>query len=266
MGVNARTRVQGPAVGLTGVPDQRRAGGGAPCWPFNPLLAVLAVLAALFFVFPLIGMITGAPWGNVFGIITSKSSLDALGLSIIASLASTVIALLFGFPAGLAAGAQYLPRQGGGARADHLADGAAAGGRRHRAAAGLRPSRVHRPAAGPGVRDLATVHPGRGHRGRVVRGHAVLRDHGGVRAALDEPAAGGRRPQPGSATPDRLPPGDAAAHLALARGRHGADLGPALGEFGATITFAGNLPGRTQTMPLAIYVSQSSGQVLRRSR
>ena len=45
--------------------------------PFNPLLAVLAALAALFFVFPLIGMITGAPWGNVFGIITNKSSLDA---------------------------------------------------------------------------------------------------------------------------------------------------------------------------------------------
>ena len=35
----------------------------------------------------------------------------------------------------------------------------------------------------------------------------------------------------------------------------------ALGEFGATITFAGNLPGRTQTMPLAIYISQSSGQL-----
>lgn len=28
----------------------------------------------------------------------------------------------------------------------------------------------------------------------------------------------------------------------------------ALGEFGATILFAGNFPGRTQTMPLAIYV------------
>jgi molybdate transport system permease protein len=27
----------------------------------------------------------------------------------------------------------------------------------------------------------------------------------------------------------------------------------ALGEFGATITFAGNLPGRTQTMPLAVF-------------
>jgi molybdate transport system permease protein len=27
----------------------------------------------------------------------------------------------------------------------------------------------------------------------------------------------------------------------------------ALGEFGATITFAGNLPGATQTMPIAVY-------------
>jgi molybdate transport system permease protein len=29
----------------------------------------------------------------------------------------------------------------------------------------------------------------------------------------------------------------------------------ALGEFGATITFAGNLPGSTQTMPLAVYLA-----------
>lgn len=29
----------------------------------------------------------------------------------------------------------------------------------------------------------------------------------------------------------------------------------ALGEFGATITFAGNMPGRTQTMPLAVYMA-----------
>src|SRR5206468_12591048 len=28
----------------------------------------------------------------------------------------------------------------------------------------------------------------------------------------------------------------------------------ALGEFGATITFAGNVPGRTQTLPLAVYL------------
>lgn len=34
--------------------------------------------------------------------------------------------------------------------------------------------------------------------------------------------------------------------------------GRALGEFGATIMFAGNLPGKTQTMPLAIYSAMES--------
>jgi molybdate transport system permease protein len=32
----------------------------------------------------------------------------------------------------------------------------------------------------------------------------------------------------------------------------------ALGEFGATITFAGNFPGTTQTMPLAVYIAMQS--------
>src|SRR5580698_11274951 len=35
----------------------------------------------------------------------------------------------------------------------------------------------------------------------------------------------------------------------------------ALGEFGATITFAGNLPGVTQTTPLAIYLAQSTNRL-----
>lgn len=34
--------------------------------------------------------------------------------------------------------------------------------------------------------------------------------------------------------------------------------GRALGEFGATIMFAGNLPGKTQTLPLAIYSAMQS--------
>jgi molybdate transport system permease protein len=35
----------------------------------------------------------------------------------------------------------------------------------------------------------------------------------------------------------------------------------ALGEFGATITFAGNFPGITQTMPLAVYQSMEGGDL-----
>jgi molybdate transport system permease protein len=44
----------------------------------------------------------------------------------------------------------------------------------------------------------------------------------------------------------------AGAGLAFAR---------ALGEFGATIMFAGNFPGRTQTLPLAIYAEYSAGNL-----
>ena len=35
----------------------------------------------------------------------------------------------------------------------------------------------------------------------------------------------------------------------------------ALGEFGATITFAGNYPGITQTMPLAVYQTMEGGDL-----
>ena len=35
----------------------------------------------------------------------------------------------------------------------------------------------------------------------------------------------------------------------------------ALGEFGATITFAGNLPGKTQTLPLFVYVDLRGGEL-----
>ena len=93
-------------------------------------------------------MITGAPWGNVFNVITSKSALDALGLSIIASLASTAIALLFGFPlAWMLARNQF--------RGKGIVRGL---------------------TTLPMVLPLVAVHPGRGHRGRVVRGHAVLQN------------------------------------------------------------------------------------------
>jgi molybdate transport system permease protein len=49
--------------------------------------------------------------------------------------------------------------------------------------------------------------------------------------------------------PTALPALCAGLAMAAARG---------LGEFGATITFAGNLPGVTQTMPLAAYVAAQS--------
>jgi molybdate transport system permease protein len=38
-------------------------------------------------------------------------------------------------------------------------------------------------------------------------------------------------------------------------------LARALGEFGATLMFAGNIPGETQTVPTAIYVAIDSGNM-----
>jgi molybdate transport system permease protein len=35
----------------------------------------------------------------------------------------------------------------------------------------------------------------------------------------------------------------------------------ALGEFGATLMFAGNIPGQTQTIPTAIYIAMDSGNM-----
>ena len=66
-----------------------------------------------------------------------------------------------------------------------------------------------------------------------------------ARSLGSSPAAAFRR----IALPLALPGLVAGAALAWAR---------ALGEFGATLLFAGNLPGRTQTMPLAIYQALES--------
>ena len=38
-------------------------------------------------------------------------------------------------------------------------------------------------------------------------------------------------------------------------------LARALGEFGATFMFAGNIPGKTQTIPIAIYIAIDSGNM-----
>ena len=96
-------------------------------------------------------------------------------------------------------------------------------------------------------------HVGRDPRGDVRR-DAVPRHHRRSGPATDGPSLRGRRREPRRQSVDGLPPGHAPliapslfAGAALAWAR-------ALGEFGATITFAGNIQGRTQTMPLAVYL------------
>jgi len=229
--------------------------------PFNPLLACLAALAVLFFLFPLIGLVTGAPWGNMVSVITSKSSLDALQLSLIASLSSTVLAVLFGFPL-----AWLLAR-----------------GRFHGKAVvrGLTTLPMVLPPVVGGI-ALLLAYGRRGIIGEPLHGATgislpftlagvvvaesfvampffVITAESGLRSMNTKLEDAARSLGAGRLTVFRrvtLPiiwP-TLAAGIVLTWAR-------ALGEFGATITFAGNLPGRTQTMPLAIYISQSSNRM-----
>jgi molybdate transport system permease protein len=228
--------------------------------PFNPLLAGLAALAVLFFVFPLIGMITGAPWGNVLNVITMKSSLDALQLSLIASLSSTALALLFGFPLawllargrfrgkvlvrGLVTLPMVLPPVVGGIAL------LLAYGRRGIIGEPLNKAfGISLPFTLAGVIVAESF---------VAMPFFVITAESGLRSMnrrLEDAARslGAKRLTVFRRVTLPLIWPSLAAGLVLTWAR-------ALGEFGATITFAGNLPGRTQTMPLAIYISQSSGK------
>jgi molybdate transport system permease protein len=229
--------------------------------PFNPLVALLAALAALFFLFPLIGLVSGAPWGKMVSVITSKTSLDSLRLSVIASLSSTALALLFGFPLawllargrfpgkavlrGLTTLPMVLPPVVGGIAL------LLAYGRRGIVGEPLNSATgVSLPFSLPGVIVAESF---------VAMPFFVITAESGLRSMNTKLEDAARSLGAGRLTVFRrvtLPliwPA-LAAGLVLTWAR-------ALGEFGATITFAGNLPGKTQTLPLAIYISNSSNRM-----
>ncbi len=221
----------------------------------------LAVLAALFFVFPLAGLVFRTPWSNMTSVITSTTSLDALRLSLIASLATTALALCFGFPlAWLLARGQFrgkallrglttlpmvLPPVVGGI-ALLLAYGRKGliGDPLNRALGISLPFTL----AGVIVAEAFVAMPF-----FVITLESGLRS---MNSRLEDAArslGAGRWTVFRRVTLPLIAPSLAAgAVLTWSR---------ALGEFGATITFAGNLPGVTQTAPLAIYVSQSSNRL-----
>ena len=62
-----------------------------------PVLA-LAIAAITFFALPLIGLLWRAPWGDVWQILSDKTTRTALRLSIVCSLWATGFSILFGVP------------------------------------------------------------------------------------------------------------------------------------------------------------------------
>ncbi len=224
-----------------------------------PLVAlVLAAVATAFFALPFIGLLWKAPWGDAWSILTSESALTALRLSLWCSLWATVFSVLFGVPLAWVLARLTFPGRGA-VRAlctlsmvlPPVVAGVAlfyALGRNGLVGQYLDEwFGITLPFTTAGVIVAQTF---------VAMPFLVLTVEAAFRQADTrfEDAARTLGASPWYVfrriTLPAIRPGLAAgAVLSWAR---------ALGEFGATITFAGNFPGRTQTMPLAIYLANET--------
>ena len=225
---------------------------GLPRWVFVP-----AAAGALFIVLPLAAMATRVEWSNFFGLVTSESSVAALELSLRTSAMSTLFCVLFGVPMAMVLARTTF-------RGQSLVKSVV-----------LLPL-VLPPVVG-GIALLYTF----GRKGLLGHSFEVL----GINIAFSTTAVvlaqtfvalpflvvslegtlrtAGERYERVAATlgarpttvlrrvtlPLVLPGLASGAVLSFAR---------ALGEFGATLTFAGSLQGTTRTLPLEIYLQRET--------
>jgi len=217
------------------------------------VFVVLAILGIAFVTLPLAGLIQRTPWSRAADVLTSDSSLTALRLSIVVATSAAVVSLVLGFPLAWVLSRSSFPGR--------------------RVVRGLVILPLVMPPVVGGVALLA-VFGRRGFLGAPLNEVfgvqltfttpaavlaaafvsfplAVLALEAGLRSLdtrLEDAAAtlgGSRWYVLRWVTLPMLAP-QIAAGLVLCWAR-------ALGEFGATITFAGNLQGRTQTLPLAVF-------------
>ncbi len=223
-----------------------------PRWVYLP-----ALLGAAFVLLPLVAVIVRVDWAHFVDLVTSEGSRAALWLSLRTSFASTLACIVLGVPMAMVL-----------ARSDHRLLGV------------LRPLVLLPLVLPPVVGGLALLYTF-GRRGLlgesldalgvqiafstiavvmaqtfVARPFLVVSLAGALRTAGDRyvvaAAAGGAGPTTvfrRITLPLVLPGLVSGSVLAFAR---------ALGEFGATITFAGSLQGRTRTLPLEIYLQRET--------
>ncbi len=223
-----------------------------PRWLFLP-----ALLGALFVLLPLVAIVAKVDWGSFFSLVTSEGSRAAFWLSLRTSAASTLACVVLGVPMALLLARWDFP------------------------GLGLLRSLVLIPLVlPPVVGGLALLYTF-GRRGLlgesldalgiqvafstiavvmaqtfVAMPFLVLSLEGALRTAGDrfEVVAASLGAPPTTVfrritLPLVLPGLVSGAVLAFAR---------SLGEFGATITFAGSLQGRTRTLPLEIYLQRET--------
>lgn len=222
-------------------------------------VVALAVLAAAFVLLPVAGLLARAPWERTGELLTSDVAIEGARVSLIVSLGAAALSLLVGVPLGLLLGRTSFP------------------GLTVVRALALLPLVLPPVVAGIG---LLTAFGRRGLLGGPARAiglelpfttagaaiaaafvsfpFIVLAVDAGLRSldtGLEDAAASlgaSKWYVLRKVTLPLLAPQIAAgAVLAWAR---------ALGEFGATITFAGNLEGRTQTLPLAVFQKLQTDQ------
>jgi molybdate transport system permease protein len=216
---------------------------------------VLAVIAILFFALPFLGLLWRAPWGSMIDVLGQESVRTALWLSLRTSITATMFALVFGVPLAWLLARVSFPGRGA-VRAlcllSMVLPPVVAGvalffsfGRRGLFGQYLdRWFDVRLPFTTWGVVVAQTF---------VAMPFLVITVEAALRQ-LDPRHEDAARTLGASrwyvfrrvTLPTIRPALVAGAVLAWAR---------ALGEFGATITFAGNFPGTTQTMPLATYLA-----------
>jgi molybdate transport system permease protein len=220
--------------------------------PPPAVVLVGAGIAALFFLLPLLGLVARTPWSEAAADLGQPDSLLALRLSLIASFSATGLGLLFGVPLAwvlaryafpgrtllraLVTLPMVLPPVVGGVAL------LLAFGRRGLLGPALAAFGVHLPFTTAGAVLAETL---------VAMPFLVITVEAGLRSLDSRYEEAARTLGAGRwylfrrvTLPLLAPSLFAGAVLCWAR---------ALGEFGATITFAGNFPGTTQTLPLAVY-------------
>ena len=221
-------------------------------------LGIPALVGAAFLLVPLAGLLLRAPWGSLGGLLTDANVAEALRLSLVCATTATVISLVLGVPLAwvlarvrapgmtllraLVTLPLVLPPVVGGVALLLAFGRQGVLGRLLESWTG-----ITLPFTTAGVVVAETF---------VAMPFLVVTVEGAFRAAdrgYEEAAATLGASRLGVfrrvTLPMVAPSLGAGAVLCWAR---------ALGEFGATITFAGSFPGRTQTMPLTVYLALES--------
>ena len=222
-----------------------------------PVLA-LAIVAIAFFALPLVGLLWRAPWSSAWSYLTDDGALTALRLSVVCSLWATGLSIVFGVPlAWLLARVEFRGR--GAVRAlctlsmvlPPVVGGVAlffALGRRGLVGQYLDrwfDFRLPFTTAGVVVAQTFVAMPF-----LVITVEASLRQMDTRFEDASRTLGASRWYTFRRVTVPAIGPAlGAGAVLAWAR---------ALGEFGATITFAGSLEGVTRTLPLEIYLQRET--------